>query len=116
MESGRRPPLPDRRGTVIGLGWIRGEIRRRPGGIAATATGVAVAVALLASLGAFLAHSKSTMTQRSVANVPVDWQVETTNTGTGPQLLRSVRGYPGVQAALPVEFGQVTNLAATTGG
>jgi putative ABC transport system permease protein len=101
---------------VITLGWIRGQIRRRAGRVAATATGVAVAVALLASLGAFLAHSKSTMTQRSVANVPVDWQVETMATGTAPQLLRSVRAYPGVQYALPVEFGQVTSLQATTGG
>jgi putative ABC transport system permease protein len=101
---------------VIALVWIRGQLRRRAGRVAATATGVAVAVAMLASLGAFLAHSKATMTRRSVANVPVDWQVETTATGSGPQLLRAVRAYPGVQSALPVEFGQATSLQATTGG
>ncbi|MDQ1467209.1 MAG: putative transport system permease protein, partial [Actinomycetota bacterium] len=101
---------------MITLVWVRGQIRRRAGRVAATATGVAVAVALLASLGTFLAHSKATMTQRSVANVPVDWQVETVATGGGPQLLRAVRAYPGVQAALPVEFGQTSSLQATTGG
>jgi len=101
---------------MIIIVWIRGLLRRRLGRIATTALGVAVAVALLASLGAFLAHSKSTMTQRSVANVPVDWQVESPAGAGGTQLLRSVRTYAGVKVALPVEFGQVASLRATTGG
>ena len=101
---------------MIGFMWIRGLLRRRAGRIGTTAVGVAVAVALLASLGAFLAHSKATMTQRSVANVPVDWQVEGAAGGNAAQLLRSVRTYAGVKAALPVEFARVTSLRTTTGG
>ncbi|MDQ1512019.1 MAG: putative transport system permease protein [Actinomycetota bacterium] len=96
--------------------WMRGLLRRHAGRLVTTATGVAVAVAMLASLGAFLAHSQSTMTRRSVANVPVDWQVESQPGSNGSQLLSSVRSYAGVRIALPVEFGQVTSLQATTGG
>ena len=60
---------------MLGLTWLRGLLTRRPGRLAAAAAGVAVAVALLASLGAFLAASKATMTRQSVADVAVDWQV-----------------------------------------
>jgi putative ABC transport system permease protein len=101
---------------MISFVWIAGHLRRRAGRLAATAIGVAVAVALLASLGAFLAHSKATMTKRSVENVPIDWQVESTATANRAQLLGAVRSYPGVQAALPVDFGQVSSLQATTAG
>ena len=99
---------------MIGLMWMRGLLRRRAGRIVTTATGVAVAVALLASLGSFLGHSRSTMTRRSVASVPVDWQVEGSGGNSAP-LLRSVRKDPAVTVALPVEFGQVTSLRSTTG-
>ncbi len=56
--------------------WIRGLILRRPTRLSAAALGIAIAVALLASLGAFLAHSKATMTDRAVRSVGIDWQVQ----------------------------------------
>ncbi|MDT3444614.1 hypothetical protein [Pseudofrankia sp. BMG5.37] len=55
--------------------WLLGSLRRRAGRLVAAALGVAIAVALLASLGAFLTHSKATMTSRAVHGVSVDWQV-----------------------------------------
>ena len=55
--------------------WMRGLLRRRFGRLLAAATGIAVAVALLASLGAFLSHSRATMTDRAVRGVGIDWQV-----------------------------------------
>ena len=61
---------------MLGLTWLRGLVARRPGRLAGTAAGVAVAVALLASIGLFLSASKASMTQRAVTRVPVDWQVE----------------------------------------
>jgi len=67
---------------VIGT-WLGGLLRRRPARLGAAAVGVAVAVALLASLGSFLAHSKATMTDRAVRGVAVDWQVQVTP-GTDP--------------------------------
>jgi putative ABC transport system permease protein len=64
------------RSTQLNVSWLLGLIRRRLGRVAATAIGVALAVALLASLGAFLSASKATMTRRAIGTVAVDWQVE----------------------------------------
>jgi putative ABC transport system permease protein len=60
----------------ISVLWLVGIIRRRTGNVFGTAVGVALAVAMLASLGTFLASSKASMTSRAIATVAVDWQVE----------------------------------------
>ena len=65
------------------LTWLWGLLRRRPMRVAGTVAGVAIAVALLGSLGAFFAASKAQMTKRAVAGVIVDWQVQITP-GTNP--------------------------------
>ena len=95
------------------LTWLYGLLRKRSPRLVAAAAGVAVAVALLGSLGAFLAASKATMTRRAAADVAVDWQVQQ-NTGADPAaVLAAVRAAPGVRAALPVEFGQTSGFAST---
>jgi putative ABC transport system permease protein len=111
---------------VLGLMWLWGAglMRRRFGRLAAAAAGVAVAVALLASLGSFLAASKATMTRRSVASVPVDWQVEVQPGSDPAMVLRAARGFQptganrgtGAQVALPVGFAATSGLRATVGG
>jgi len=96
--------------------WMRGLARRRRGRLLGTACGVAVAVALLASLGSFLAASKATMTRQAVAGVAVDWQVLVA-TGSDPLRARqTVASTPGVQAALPVGYAASTGVSATAGG
>ena len=70
--SGRRPHR-----RVSELGWVAALLRRRPGRMLAVAAGIAVAVALLASIGWFLSGAMRTMTARSISQVAVDWQVET---------------------------------------
>ncbi|MDW3688981.1 hypothetical protein RA280_46160 [Cupriavidus sp. CV2] len=56
--------------------WLFGLMAERKGRLAGAAAGIALTVALLASLGAFLAQSTTSMTRRAVAGVPVDWQVQ----------------------------------------
>ena len=65
------------------LTWLGGLLRRRPMRVAGTAAGIAIAVALLGSLGAFFAASKAHRTKRAVSGVIVDWQVQITP-GTNP--------------------------------
>ena len=89
--------------------WLRGLVVRRGGRIAATAIGVALAVGLLASIGAFLSSSKATMTTRSIATVAVDWQVEAQPGADAATMARTVAATPHVTATEPVQF------AATTG-
>jgi putative ABC transport system permease protein len=100
---------------VIGL-WLRGLARRRAGRLGAAAAGVAVAVALLASLGAFLTSSQASMTARAVRSVTVDWQVQVQPGADPAAVLDTVRGAAGTVAALPVGFGQAHGLTAATGG
>lgn len=96
--------------------WLRGLLTRRRGRLAAAATGVAVAVALLASLGAFLTASKASMTQRAVSSVVVDWQVQVAADADRLAVLDVVSHAQGVTAAVPVRFGQTSGLSSTTGG
>ena len=100
---------------MIGM-WVRGLLRRRAGRLAAAAAGIAVAVALLACLGAFLAHSKATMTDRAVRGVDVDWQVQVQPAADPAAVAADVRAAPGVLAGSTVGFAQTAGLTATTGG
>ena len=101
---------------MVALTHLRGLIAHRRMRLLATAIGVGVGVALIASVGTFLSATTSKMTQRATARIPVDWQVEA-QPGTGPmKILAAVRSQPGVQRALPVEFAQTSRLSAQTGG
>jgi putative ABC transport system permease protein len=101
---------------MVALTWLRGLVAHRRARIIATALGVAVGVALLASIGTFLSSTTAKMTTRAIAGVPVDWQVEA-QTGTNPgRVLATVRRQPGVRRALPVAFADSTGLTATSGG
>jgi putative ABC transport system permease protein len=102
--------------VVLGLIWLRGLATRRAGRLLATASGVAIAVALLASIGSFLSGSKATMTERAAANVGVDWQVETQPGADPAAVLAATRSVPRVRAAVPVELAATTGLEATTTG
>ena len=106
---------PARPRRVVGL-WARGLLRRRAPRLSAAAGGIAVAVALLASLGAFLTSSQASMTARAVRDVPVDWQVQVQPGADPTAVLDTVRAAPGTVAALPVGFGHADGLSATTGG
>jgi putative ABC transport system permease protein len=90
--------------------WLRGLLRHRAGRVAATSAGIAVAVALLASLGAFLAASKASMTARAVARVAVDWQVEVR--GDTATVLDALKKDPGVRSGRTVAFAQTTGLSS----
>ncbi|PND57254.1 ABC transporter permease [Mycobacterium sp. ENV421] len=99
---------------MIGL-WTCGLLRRRGGRLTFTAIGVAVAVALLATLGSFVASAQATMTHRAAARSVVDWQVQVQpQAGTGATVLNEVRSTPIVRAAVTVDYAHSTGLTAKT--
>jgi putative ABC transport system permease protein len=101
---------------VLTLNWISGLLRHRATRLAATAGGITIAVALLASLGVFLATAKATMTQRSIQRVAVDWQVEI-QPGADPSVAQAaVRADPHVVTALPVGYATSTGISSTVDG
>ncbi len=101
---------------MVALSWLRGLLAHRPSRILATALGVAVGVALIASIGTFLSSTNSQMTHRAIARVPIDWQVEAQPGANPASLLASVANYPAVTRALPVRFATAASLSATTQG
>lgn len=96
--------------------WLRGLFKRRRGRIMATSAGVAVAVALVASLGSFLAAAQGTMTSRAVAGVAVDWQVALSDGTNEAAALAKITASDQVRTALPVGFAKAAGLQSTTGG
>jgi putative ABC transport system permease protein len=100
---------------MVTLTWLGGLLAHRRGRILATALGVGVGVALLASIGTFLSASTSKMTARAGAGVAVDWQVQGAKGADAAKLLRQVRSFAGVIAAQPVAIADTTGLQTTTG-
>ncbi|GAA1274551.1 ABC transporter permease [Streptomyces javensis] len=96
--------------------WLSGLVRRRSGRLLAAALGISLAVALVAALGSFLTASKSTMTDRAVRSVAVDWQVQVQPGAQPASVLHTVRSAPGTRTALPVGFAHSTGFHARTGG
>ncbi|MFE2449733.1 ABC transporter permease, partial [Streptomyces sp. NPDC059426] len=96
--------------------WLSGLVRRRSGRLLAAALGISLAVALVAALGSFLTASKSTMTDRAVHSVAVDWQVQVQPGAKPASVLHTVRSAPGTRTALPVGFAHSTGFHARTGG
>ncbi|GAA1962088.1 ABC transporter permease [Microbacterium deminutum] len=95
--------------------WLRGLLRR-PGAFLGTVAGIAVAVALFASLGAFLSAANGSMTARASGTVAVDWQVEVAAGADTAGVAKTVKDATGVRASLPVRYTPVDALIATTGG
>ncbi len=101
---------------MVALNWLRGLLAHRPTRVVATAVGVGVGVALIASIGTFLSSTNSKMTHRAIARVAVDWQVEAQPGASAAAVLSTVRAFPGVRRALPVQFAGAPSLTATTQG
>ncbi|CAB3801199.1 ABC transporter permease [Pararobbsia alpina] len=103
---------------MIGL-WLIGLLRQRGGRLAGMSGGVAVTVALVASLGAFIAQSTASMTQRASASLPVDWQVQPGPATTGglsiPQATAAVAKAARVTKQQAVGYADVDGFEATTG-
>jgi putative ABC transport system permease protein len=96
--------------------WLAGSVRRQGGRLAAVAVGIALAVGLLASLGAFISASKATMTRRAIATVAVDWQVET-QPGADPETVdKQLSATSQVIAREPVLFGTTSGFESTKDG
>ena len=98
------------------LTWLWGLLKRRTIRLAGAVAGVAIAVALLGSLGAFFAASKANMTRRAAAGVIVDWQVQLAPGTNLAPAARVIAASPGVVRSLAVGYATTTGLTASAGG
>lgn len=94
--------------------WLKGLIRHERGRLLGTAVGIAVAVALLASLGSFISAAKATMTTQATSGIGVDWQVQVAPGANANDVLKTVRAEPGTVKAVEVGYATIPALRATT--
>ncbi len=96
--------------------WFLGLIKERNGRLMGSAAGIAVTVAMLASLGAFLAQSTASMTRRAVTSVPVDWQVQLAPGTTVQSVAAAIHQAASVSTLHEVGYAEVDGFEARTGG
>ncbi|HUX12434.1 MAG TPA: FtsX-like permease family protein, partial [Spirochaetia bacterium] len=96
--------------------WIRGVITHRAARLVAAMGGVAVTIALLATLGTFLANSSATMTSRAIAEVPVDWQIQLLTPAAESAVRAALAKTTPTPAVEPVWYADVGGFTASTGG
>ncbi len=93
--------------------WLIGLIRRRPLELVVAAVSIALTIAFVASLGAFVARSHAALTVRAASSVPVDWQVQVTPQGKVSAVAKQVRRLADVRAVEQVSFAHVRSLQST---
>jgi putative ABC transport system permease protein len=95
------------------LRWVAGLVRRRPLELLVAAVSIAVTMAFVASLGAFVTQSHAALSRRAAAQVPVDWQVQVTPQGDPAAVTRAVHGLPDLSTVEPVSYAHVRGLEST---
>jgi putative ABC transport system permease protein len=61
---------------VLYLIWVRGLLRQGRGRLLGVIGGIAISVALVATLAGFISDARAKMTSQAIADVAVDWQVQ----------------------------------------
>ncbi len=93
--------------------WLTGLLRRRPLEMFVAAVSIALTVAFVASLGAFVTQSHTALTVRAAASVPVDWQIQVTPQGDLATVTQDVRALPNLRAVENVDVAHVPALQST---
>ena len=96
--------------------WLGGLLRRRSGRLLPAILGVGLTMSLLAILGVFINASASTMTQRALGDVPVDWQIELVPGADRASVERQLRAAGHALTVDPVGYADVGGFTATAGG
>jgi putative ABC transport system permease protein len=94
--------------------WLTGLLYRRRARLVGATAAVAVAVALIATLGSFLSSSAATMTERAVRSVAVDWQIQLAPGADTTAITHLVQSSAGVQTIAQVGFAHTTGLTSST--
>lgn len=96
--------------------WLKGLFSHRSGRLLGAVVGVALTVALLASIGAFIASSAASMTKRAISDVPVDWQIQL-SPGTDASSVSNAVGKSTAYTALEeVGYAGTAGFIASTNG
>ncbi len=96
------------------LRYVLSLVRRRATETVAAALAIAITVAYLACLGSFVTQSRSQLTNRAAARIPVDWQVQVTAGGDPAAVAAALNAVPDLIGQRPVDYAKVPGLRATS--
>ena len=99
----------------ISLLWAKSFIRREKTNLIGSVAGIAVAVAMLATLAGFFAATESSMTRQAIADVPVDWQVQLQPGADFNTAIAELEKNPGSSNLVQVGYFTTPGFQATTG-
>ncbi|TWC39568.1 putative ABC transport system permease protein [Pseudomonas sp. SJZ079] len=95
--------------------WFFGLVKERKLRLAGAAASIMLSVALLATLGAFLAQSSASMTRRAITGVPVDWQVQLVPGTTVQAMSAALANATAVARLQTVGYAEVEGFESHTG-
>ncbi|MDX6286637.1 MAG: putative transport system permease protein [Frankiales bacterium] len=101
---------------MIAARWLAGLVRRRPVEMMGAAVATAIAFAFLACLGAFIGDSRAHMTERALASLPVDWQIQATSGTSLATVDAAAKKLPHVRAVVDVQYVAVPALETNING
>ncbi len=96
--------------------WFKGLLAHRLPRLAAAGAGVALAVALIGSIGLFAAAGRQAMTHRAIDGLPVDWQVGLAPGAGTPAIMKLLRDTAPAIVMEVVDYAAVPGFSAATGG
>lgn len=99
---------------MIGL-WLKGIFNGRGGRLAGSIVGLALTVALLATLGSFVASSTQTMARQALANIAIDWQVLLAPAAESRPVRDAIRSSAPSALVREVAYADTAGFAAVTG-
>lgn len=95
--------------------WASGLLQRRWPRLLGTILGIAVAVALLATLAGFFAATKASMTRQAIADVAVDWQIQLAPAADPGTAIAELERSPGVVKLAQAGYADSPGFEAATG-
>lgn len=95
--------------------WVTGLLKRRTLRMAGAFIGVALAVALLVTVGKFILSSAATMSARAASGVAVDWQAALQPGADAAPADAALRGLARATAVEQVGYARISGLSAATG-
>ena len=96
--------------------WLKSIFAGHSGRLVGAAVGLALPVALLASLGTFVVASSESMARRAVASLPVDWQVVVAPGADPPMVIDAIGKAARYSSLQSVGYADTDGFSATTGG
>ncbi len=94
--------------------WLKGLIRSRSGRLLGAIIGVAITVALLASISAFTVSSAASMTPRAITSIPVDWQILLSPNTDSNLVIGTIKKSTPYKAIEKVGYAESTGFTANT--